>query len=76
MEELRNNVCEVTFTKVNADTRIMTCTLMESYIPVRERAEEKRKVSKSSNTISVWSINDNAWRSFRKDSVISLNILI
>ena len=33
MEQLENEVLEVTFLKINGDKRVMTCTLMDSIKP-------------------------------------------
>ena len=33
VSQLRTNICEVTFTKVNGDNRVMTCTLREDLVP-------------------------------------------
>ena len=33
LNELKQSICEVTFTKVNGDTRVMTCTLQKDLIP-------------------------------------------
>jgi hypothetical protein len=77
MNELKTNVCEVTFTKVNGEQRVMKCTLLESYItPVERVYTANTKVrAKNDEVLSVWSIDDNSWRSFRKDSVISYRVL-
>ncbi len=67
-ELLRENIVTVKFKKVNGDERILNCTLKGEYIP--ESSSEKQKKA-NDKIYSVWSIDDNGWRSFRKDSVIS-----
>lgn len=75
VEQLKNNVCEVTFTKVNGDKRVMPCTLREDMLPpvVKEDVNADRKVNEK--TVSVWVTDANGWRSFRVDSVLELKVL-
>ena len=68
IEALEKNVIKVTFKKANGDIREMDCTLMEYLLP---------ETSQSSNhsgdeTAIVFDLDANAWRSFRLDSVISM----
>ena len=73
--KLRDRVCEVTFTKVNGETRIMPCTLRADIVPAYERKTPvKEATEKESATISVWCIDKQAWRSFRVDSVTDFKI--
>lgn len=75
IETLKTNVCEVTFTKVNGETRTMPCTLREDVVPAYERkTPAKEPTAKESATLSVWCIDKAAWRSFRVDSVRELKI--
>ena len=75
---LRENLCEVTFTKVNGDLRTMPCTLKEDMLPpiVVVESEDtempKRKVSETSLAVFVTDINE--WRSFRLDSIHSISV--
>jgi WYL_2, Sm-like SH3 beta-barrel fold len=71
-ELLKSNVVEVVFTKVNGDKRTLNCTLLESFLPVSQETVVERK--KSNDSLAVWSTEDNGWRSFRFDSVISFGI--
>lgn len=68
---LRENILTVKFKKINGDERILKCTLKADYIP--ESSSEKTKKA-NDKIYSVWSIDDNGWRSFRKDSVISYDV--
>jgi hypothetical protein len=80
VEALKANVCAVTFTKVNGETRTMPCTLREDLVPKYERkkpvveSEETIKVKETSPTLSVWCTDKGAWRSFRVDSVTNVEI--
>ena len=67
---LKNGVVEVKFTKVNGNTRTMKCTLQESYLPSQVDLEEAIQNKNSSTNLAVWDIDNNSWRSFRKESII------
>ena len=75
VEQLKNNICEVTFTKVNGDKRVMPCTLREDMLPpvIKEDVNADRKVNEK--TVSVWVTDANGWRSFRVDSVLDIRVL-
>ena len=68
-ERLQAGIMRVTFDKVNGDRRIMTCTLQDKYLPPpafqSERPEPK-------DSLAVWDLNANGWRSFRLDKVIAI----
>ena len=70
---LSNNVCEVTFTKVNGDVRVMPCTLKESLLPARTNAESTKSLPASN--ISVWCTDKNEWRSFRVANVTEVRVV-
>lgn len=65
---LRNEGAEIVFTKVDGDERVMRCTLNESKIPA-EFAPKGSKRAHSDESIAVFDIDANGWRSFRWDSV-------
>jgi len=75
IETLKTNVCAVTFTKVNGETRTMPCTLRADIVPVYERKTPvKEATDKEKATLSVWCTDKGAWRSFRVDSVTEVKI--
>ena len=74
VESLRNNILEVTFTKVDGEQRIMPCTLRPEMLPVREQGEAAVS-SPNRNVIRAFAIDKQAWRSFRVDSVLSIGVL-
>jgi hypothetical protein len=81
-EMLRNNVCEVTFTKVNGEIRTMPCTLSEAIVPPAPvhitntdnpvDFPKERKINP--NTISAWCTDKKEWRSFRVANVTNVEI--
>ena len=82
VEVLKNNVCNVTFTKVNGETRVMPCTLKEGVVPpapVHETNTDNPidfpKVKKvNPETLSVWCMDKKEWRSFRVANVTNIEI--
>ena len=55
----------ITFTKKDDSLRVMKCTLMESKIPSTKESNKK----KSEESIAVFDLEVNEWRSFRYDSI-------
>ena len=74
VEELQTGTKVVTFTKVNGDQRVMTCTLKEDLIPSASKADplsQKKIRAINDEVIPVWDLNAEGWRSFRVDNVVS-----
>lgn len=73
LNDLRNNVIEVTFNKISDNsTRVMRCTLMPQHLPESYTAEaeiEKEHHKKNPDVISAWDVQKGGWRSFRIDTV-------
>ena len=65
---LKDKIIEVEFTKKDGTNRILQCTLIPSYLPPPSETSSGRAAC--SAVMSVWGIKENAWRSFRLDSVI------
>ena len=72
---LHNSICEVTFTKVNGETRVMPCTLKAGIVPVVERKEGSEPKKQSPDTMSVFCTDKNQWRSFRVANVTNVKVL-
>ena len=76
-ELLTNKILNVTFTKVNGDTRTMHCTLMESVLPkaTKEDPLTQKKVRAINEEVQVvWDIQSNGFRSFRYSNVTKVEI--
>ncbi len=73
VEGLKKNVMRITFTKVNGDERVMLCTLHDSILPEQPISEIKKKVNP--DTLSVWDLDNNGWRSFRLDSIKEMKVV-
>ena len=77
VEMLRNDVAEVSFTKSDGTSRVMSCTLLNEVLSARvpESATEGSKSAKKTpnpNTVAVFDLEADGWRSFRLDSVKSI----
>ena len=75
---LKNELVEVTFTKLNGDERVMPCTLKESYLPPAKKDDHmsQTKIREiSDKVIAVWAIESKAFRSFRYDRVKQVKVL-
>lgn len=81
LNDLREHVLEVTFTKVNGEHRVMRCTLAPVLLPksfvenINEQKEEKQFHQKNPDVIAAWDVQKGGWRSFRLDSVEYLQII-
>lgn len=76
LEALQKGQVTVTFRKIDTgEIRIMPCTLNPS---VLEANGQKNKVNYTANEMEafpVWSLDKNAWRSFRLDTVEGWEVL-
>ncbi len=67
-EILRKGECEVVFTKKDNTVREMRCTLHPAYLPVQEEGSGAKKPP-NDEVVAVWDLDEQAWRSFRLDSL-------
>lgn len=73
-ELLHEQVVGVTFTKKDGTERVMQATLSESFIPQADRSENSTNIRKKSDeALAVWDTEVQGWRSFRWDSIKSVN---
>lgn len=73
VDELKQKVVTVSFTKKDGTERIMKCTLDPSILPKSHVSEDKEPKKKNSNTIAVYDVEANAWRSFVVRNVNQIN---
>lgn len=66
-KSLLRKIAVVNFVKADGSIREMICTLKPGLMPDTEAASKYRN---NEDTIAVWDLAKNAWRSFRIDSVI------
>jgi len=67
---LLNGVYNVKFRKVDGSERTMKCTLMQSFLPVTPVTEGTKR--KNPDVLCVWDIENNGWRSFKLENVLSI----
>ena len=74
---LLENVCDVRFTKVAGTTRDMRCTLKEDLLPepVASDTQINRNRKPNDSVQVVWDLDKKAWRSFRIDSVLEMQLV-
>ena len=73
---LIDSIATITFTKVNGDQRVMKCTLQEQFLPSQVDLEEAiQKKKPNEETMSVWDLEARAWRSFRIENLISVEVI-
>lgn len=65
---LRSEIVTVTFEKLDGTTRKMRCTLIENKIPDESKPKNSGK-AQSDESIAVFDLEKQGWRSFRFDSV-------
>ena len=79
-QEIRNllweHQCEVTFTKVNGESRTMPCTLMPSALPQREASKLHETRIYNPKNMSVWCLDKSEWRSFRTANVTNIKVIV
>lgn len=68
---LKQGEATVEFTKANGQNRVMRCTLQEGIIPAYSEKGTPAKVP-SGETLVVWDLDINEWRSFRYDKITSV----
>lgn len=70
---LKLNTCKIVFTKADGTTRDMVCTLKEgSFTPPEKKTDKVRPAN--NDVVSVWDLENEGWRSFRVESVISAEV--
>jgi len=77
LDNLKQNICEVTFNKINGEQRVMTCTLKEDTLPSAKKDEpltQKKVREINENVVSVWDVKAEGWRSFRVANVTNFEI--
>lgn len=67
---LSTDIVTVTFTKKNGDVREMLCTTIADYLP--EATSSGTHSKPSEEVVTVWDLEQSAWRSFRFDSIKSI----
>lgn len=72
---LRTEKVTVEFVKKDGTTRKMLCTLTENMIP-SEKAPKGTQKTRSEDSLAVFDLEKNEWRSFRYDSITSVSFTL
>jgi hypothetical protein len=75
-DALQSNEVTVTFTKKDGSDRVMKCTLDPKVLPPSPVIEAKTERKKSENTLAVYDLEAQAWRSFTIKSVKKITFSI
>ena len=70
INNLKEGVCEVVFTKVNGDKRTMLCTLSSEVLP-EAVTSTSTPTTVNEEVVKCFDVEAKGWRSYRVDSVIS-----
>lgn len=85
--QLRESVCKVIFTKTDGSERVMKCTLKEDVLkPFIEEIDKRNKQMleegkvikqkpENPNLLSVIDLEANGWRSFKIDTIKSVEVI-
>ena len=64
----------VKFIKNDGSVREMICTLLESLAVPYEKKTDKQK-PENDEVLAVWDVEKHAWRSFRVNTVLSVDVV-
>lgn len=71
---LKSETVDIEFTKRDGTVRLMTCTLREDKLPAQvDLGEAVQKKKPNDSALAVFDLIEQGWRSFRWDSLISVN---
>jgi len=62
---LTNGIYNVTFNKINGEQRTMPCTLKADMLPAVVVKEGKEPRAARTDSLSVWCLDKQEWRSFK-----------
>jgi hypothetical protein len=73
-ELLKRKVVSVKFKKKDGSERLMKCTLLSDIVPVYEKKTQRIK-PENEDTLTVWDLEKEAFRSFKVNSIIEYSAL-
>jgi len=72
---MRTEIVNLTFRKTDGTLRNMKCTLLPKFLP-EAIVSDKPKSKVSEDTLAVFDLEKNEWRSFRYDSVTEIKFTL
>ena len=80
MATLATGVFDITFTKVNGEVKTTRATLQPQFLPVlpplAEGETPKPKKAINESLVNFFDVTINEWRSFKLDSIQSMNLVL
>jgi len=70
---LKENILSVVFVKNDGTERVLKCTLRPDLLPEQTESTGTRKPNPA--ILSAWDLENDGWRSFRLDSVITTTVV-
>jgi hypothetical protein len=75
-EHLTKCAAKIVFRKTDGSICEMTCTLMENYLPSNDEPVIRHLPRAENNEVlAVWDIDNRSWRSFRLDSIDTIEYI-
>ena len=71
-QQLKEGVKTITFIKADGSQRILRCTLQESALPQVDASKVTTTKKQNEDALAVWDLDNAGWRSFRFDSITSI----
>ena len=76
IEALKKGTVTVTFQKIDSDEiRVMPCSLNPTVLEANGIVGTIESINPESEHLAVWSLDKDAWRSFRLDTVLGWEVL-
>jgi len=78
LELAQRGIIRVVFTKTDGSERIMKCTLHPDLLPVDDRYDQsivEKTRKENPNILAVWDVEKHEFRSFRINSIVSIDYL-
>jgi len=74
---LKQHILEIKFKKVDGTDRTMICSLKKQLLPENAQTEDNNKQTKKENSdvVAVWDLENDAFRSFRIDSLLEYQVV-
>jgi hypothetical protein len=74
LDQLRKSEANIVFTKKDGSERTMRCTLNPATIPLEKHP--KGKTEQNPNVVAVYDLENEGWRSFIKENLISFSVTL
>ena len=74
---LKQHILEIKFKKVDGSNRTMICSLKKQLLPesIQTGADNKQTKKENPDVLAVWDLENDAFRSFRVDSLLEYQVI-